>query len=44
MGRTVAFRSSSSIRDLGKELRLNYRQGYFAKAPEAVTIPSKKRP
>jgi Ca-activated chloride channel family protein len=30
--------------DLGKELRLNYRQGYFAKAPEAVTSPTRKRP
>ena len=29
---------------LGKELRLNYRQGYFAKAPEAVTSPGRKRP
>lgn len=30
--------------DLGRELRLNYRQGYFARAPEAVTSPGKKRP
>ena len=29
---------------MGKELRLNYRQGYFAKAPESVTNPVKKRP
>ena len=30
--------------DLVKELRLNYRQGYFAKAPDAVTGPARKRP
>ena len=30
--------------ELSKELRLNFRQGYFAKAPEAVTNPSRKRP
>jgi len=30
--------------DLGKQLKLNYRQGYFAKAPESVTNPAKKRP
>jgi len=30
--------------DLVKELRLNYRQGYFAKAPESVTSPTKRRP
>jgi Ca-activated chloride channel family protein len=30
--------------DLIKELRLNYRQGYFAKAPESVTPPARRRP
>ena len=30
--------------EMVKELKLKYRQGYFAKAPEAVTNPSKKRP
>lgn len=29
---------------LVKELRLNYRQGYFAKSPDGVTSPSRKRP
>jgi Ca-activated chloride channel family protein len=30
--------------DLSKELRLNYRQGYFAKAPESGANPSRRRP
>jgi VWFA-related protein len=30
--------------DLIKELRLNYRQGYFAKAPESVSPPVRRRP
>lgn len=30
--------------ELVKELRLNYRQGYFAKSPDAVSSPPRKRP
>jgi Ca-activated chloride channel homolog len=30
--------------ELVKELRLNYRQGYFAKSPDAVSNPPRKRP
>lgn len=30
--------------ELNKELKLNYRQGYFAKAPETGSAPPRKRP
>ena len=30
--------------ELNRELKLNYRQGYFAKSPEGTTTPARRRP